>query len=97
MVERHKTALGKLREEVATRIKARQSQRPPRKTPVSDSRLPADLANKVDDLIRLFADSPVMEDGERERLARATMRAATTRMLEDGLTYGQASGAPEFL
>ncbi len=32
--------------------------------------LSSDLVSKVDELIRLFADSPVMEDDERERLRR---------------------------
>ena len=55
------------------------------------------LANKVDDLIRVFDQTPVIEPCERERLAKRFMEAVNARMLDEGLTYGQASGGPEFL
>lgn len=97
LAERQRPALAKLAEEVAAKLKAKQAQRPPQKVLASDSQLSSDLASKVDDLVRLFADSPVMEHDERERLYRESTRAATAKMLEEGLTYGQASGAPEFL
>jgi hypothetical protein len=97
LAERQRPALATLAQEVAARIKAKQVQRPSQKAFVSDSQLSDDLASKVDDLIRLFADSRVMEHDERERLYRESTRAATTKMLDEGLTYGQASGAPEFL
>lgn len=70
LAERQRPLLANLAEEVAVRIKAKQIKRSPRKAPVSDSQLSSDLVSKVDELIRLFADSPVMEDDERERLWR---------------------------
>lgn len=97
LAERQRPLLAKVAEEVAARIEAKQAQRPPRKAFVSDSQLPSDLTNKVDGLIRLFTDSPFMEDHERERLYRESARADTTKMLGEGLTHGQASGAQEFL
>lgn len=97
MAEQQKPALTKLAEEISSRVDAKRAQRPPGKAPVSDSQLSSDLARKVDDLIRLFADEPVMDDNKREHLYRQTTRAATAKMLDEGITYGQASGAPEFL
>jgi hypothetical protein len=90
--ERQKNTLRKLAQRVEERIAERKAmrkspplKRPPRKAPVSDSQLSSDLASKVDELIRLFADSPVMEDDERERLYRASS------------PWRRASGAPDFL
>lgn len=97
LAERQKPALARLAEEVARRIEARQSQRAPRKQPVSDSKLSKELARKVDDLISLFADSPVLDPSEAERRYRHAMREATAKMLEDRMTFGEASGAPDFL
>ena len=73
----------------------KQSQQPLRKAPACT--LPPVLANKVDDLIRLFSEAPVMANNERRRLADKFRRAVIARVLDDGLTYGRASGAPEFL
>jgi hypothetical protein len=97
LAERQRLELAKLAEVVAARIKAKQARRPPRKEPVSNSQLSSDLATKVDQLIRLFADRPVMDRDERERRYREATRAATEKMLDEGLTYGQASGAPDFM
>ena len=74
-----------------------QSWRRLRKAATSKSNLPDGLANKIDDLTRLFSEVPVMADNERKCLADKFRRAAIARALDDGLTYGQASGAPEFL
>lgn len=97
LAERQEPALAQLAEEVAARIEAKQAKRPPRRRPVSDSQLSAALARKVDDLIRLFAHTPVMAQGEVDRRYSRAMRDATAKMLDGGITYGQASGAPEFL
>ena len=58
--------------------------------------LPPDLANKVDDVIQLFNETPVMDQKRRKRLADKFTRTAVTKMLDEGITYGQASGAPKF-
>ncbi|MDF2096396.1 hypothetical protein [Aquibaculum arenosum] len=97
IAEKQKPALTRLAKEISSRIDAKLAQRPPRKALVSDSQLSSDLARKVDELIRLFADKPVMDENERELLYRQTTRATTAKMLDEGITYGQASGAPEFL
>ena len=55
------------------------------------------LANKVDDLIRVFDKTPVMGLRERERLGKRFMEAVYARMLDEGLSYEEASGGPEFL
>ena len=59
--------------------------------------LPPDLANKVDDIIQLFDETPVMDQKRRKRLADGFIRTAVTKMLDEGTSYGQASGAPAFL
>ena len=58
--------------------------------------LSPDLANKVDNVIQLFNETPVMDQKRRKRLADKFMRTAMTKMLDEGVTYGQASGAPDF-
>ena len=63
----------------------------------SETTLPADLTNMVDDLTRLFNEVPVMTVSERKRLSDKFSRAAIAKMLNEGITYGQASNAPEFL
>ncbi|MGX9182007.1 hypothetical protein [Mesorhizobium sp. BHbdii] len=97
LAERQKQKLARLAEEIDSRIKARQAQRPARKPLLSDSRLSPELAEKIDDLIDLFAREPIMDDKKRERLSRQATRAATQKMLDEGLTYGEGSGAPDFL
>jgi hypothetical protein len=97
LAERQRPVLSKLAEDVAAKIEAKLAKRSPRSAPVFDSQLSSDLAGKVDDLISLFADSTVLEDDRRERLYREATRAATAKMLNEGLTFGQASGAPDFL
>lgn len=97
LAERQKPALARLAEEVAARIGNKQAKRPPKRTPVSDSQLSTELSRKVDDLIRLFADTPAVDPSELERRYSRAMRDATARMLDGGVTYGQASGAPKFL
>ena len=67
------------------------------KKPMSKSQLSNELARKVDDLIRVFADTPVMDPSEATRRYRRTVHDATAKMLDEGITYGRASGAPEFL
>ncbi len=64
---------------------------------MSNSQLLTELARKVDDLIRLFADTPAMDPSEMDRRYSRTMRDATAKMFDGGITYGQASGAPDFL
>ena len=56
--------------------------------------LVADLANKVDEVIRLFNVVPVVKANERMRLVDKFRRATVARMLDEGLSYGQASSAP---
>ena len=55
------------------------------------------LAGKVDDLIRLFNESSVMAESERRRRYREFVHAAGERALAEGLSHGQASGAPSHL
>ncbi len=97
LAERQKPALARLAEEVAAKIEIKQEKRPPKRAPVSDSQLSTELSQRVDDLIRLFADTPVVDPREVERRYSRAMRDATAKMLDGGVTYGQASGAPEFL
>lgn len=97
LAERQRPALKRLAEEVAARIEIKQANRPPKRTPVSDSQLSIELSRKVDDLIQLFADTPVLDPSDVERRRSRGMRDATAKMLDGGTTYGQASGAPEFL
>ena len=66
-------------------------------TPLTASTLSADLANKVDSLIHSFTETPVMADKKRSRLSDTFRRDAIARAFDEGLTYGQASGAPAFL
>ena len=67
------------------------------KTSPSESTLSTDLAKKVDDLVRVFGETPVMDGKKRTRLAKKFTRAAITKALDEGITYGQASGGPSFL
>ena len=73
------------------------SHRKLRMAPDSQSTLVVDLANKVDELVRLFNEAPVMKVNERIRLADKYMRTTAARMFDEGLSYGQASNAPAFL
>ena len=59
-------------------------------------RLPSALMRKVDDVIQLFDNTPVMNSGERKRLFDKFHRASVSKMLDEGVSYGEASGAPEF-
>lgn len=97
LAERQAQTLSELAQEISAKIEARQKQRPPRNAPVQDSRLTDELSGKVDKVISLLANEPVMDDEKRERLSRRSMNAATQKMLDQGLTYGEASGAPDFL
>lgn len=97
LAERQKPALVQLAEEVAARLDTKQAERQPKRMPVSDNQLSAELARKVDDLIRLFADTPVVDPSEMERRYSRATRDATAKMLDGGTIYGQASGAPDFL
>ena len=63
----------------------------------TQSKLVDDLAKKVDELILLFNEAPVMKANERVRLGDKFRRAIVARMLDEGLSFGQASGAPAFL
>lgn len=74
-----------------------QSKAVARKVSPLEGTLSADLAKKVDDLVRVFGETPVMAEKERTRLADKFTRAAITKVLDEGITYGQASGAPSFL
>ena len=67
------------------------------KTPVTTSTLPSDLTKKVDALIQQFSEIPKMTESTRKRLADRFQRVSVGRILDEGLTYGKASGAPEFL
>lgn len=69
----------------------------PREIPVSLNTLSSELASKVDALIRRFSETPVMKETARKCLADKVMSVAVAKMLDEGLTYGQASGAPDFL
>ena len=95
--EHHRSVLTRLGEGVAGRVSALQSKRSPRKPPVSNSRLPPNLAEKVDELIALFAGSPVMDSAERQNLYRETRTAVMAKMIDDGLSYGEVSRGPAFL
>ncbi|WEX12151.1 hypothetical protein [Chelativorans sp. AA-79] len=97
VAKRQAQTLSELAREISARIEARQKQRPPRNAPVQDSQLTDELAGKVDKVIGLLAKEPVMDDERRERLSRRSMQVATKKMLDQGLTYGEASGAPDFL
>ena len=97
LAEQQKLALAKLAKEVVARIEAKQAKRPPRKRPVSDSQLSTKLARKIDDLIRLFVNTPIMNPSKVARRYRRTIRDAVAKMIDEGITYGQASGAPDFL
>lgn len=97
MAEMQKIALEKLADEVATRVATKEALRKPRRAPASASILPSDLAERVDSLIRLIADGPVITDEEQEQLNRAFRLTAAAKMINEGLTFGHASGAPDFL
>lgn len=95
--EQQRAALERLAGEVTARIEAKQAQRPPRKAATSDSQLSDELAGTVDALISLFNETDFMDEQERARRQRTFTAPATERMLDEGVTYGQASGAPDFL
>ena len=97
LAEQHKPALNDLAKEVAARIEAKQAERPPRKKPVSNSQLSVELAQKVDDLIELFADANLIDPSEAARRYSRAMHNAAAKMLDDGMTAGQASETPDFL
>jgi hypothetical protein len=97
LAEQQKTTLAQLRDQVAELISAKEAQRRPRRSPVSASTLTTDLGAKVDELVRVFMETPVMSPEEQSRLSHSFTRKAAAKMLDEGLTYGRASGAPEFL
>lgn len=96
MAERQRERLAALAEEVAARL-AEKAKAPTKAKPDRESTLPDDLACKVDELISLFEGTPVLADEERSRLSRQASRKASAQMIEDGKTFGEASGAPSFL
>ena len=60
---------------------------------------PSDIFPALDSLARLTAlltETPPMPLNERERMWKTNRRAAVSRMLETGETFGQASGAQAF-
>ena len=65
--------------------------------PPPAGRLPRELAHKVDSLVQMFNGVPVMDVTELRRRHRAHMRKTVPKMIEDGITYGEASGGPRFL
>jgi hypothetical protein len=97
LAEQQRPALDQLAKEVAARIEIKLGKRPLRIAPMSDSQLSTELAKKVDDLIQLFANTPVVDSIEVERRYRRAMRNSTAKMLDGGLTFGRAFGAPEFM
>ena len=64
---------------------------------MSDSRLSTELSQKVDHLIQLFVDTPVVDPREVEKRYIRAMRDALAMMRDGRTSYGQASGSPEFL
>ncbi len=94
MMERQKSSLLGLHDDIAKRIAAKQPQRPKRKQPISASELSDDLASTVDDIIALFHASPVLPENERRRRWATASRHAMEKMLDKDTSYGQASGAP---
>lgn len=95
--ERHQSKLLELRGLVAGRISEIEATRKPRKAPVSDSTLSAELAKTVDELTQQFSDAPVMSDAEVDKLYREFSKKSISRMLDKQQTYGEASDAPDFL
>lgn len=97
MAERQKPIVAQMAEEVGRRIDAKKAARPAPKAPVTESQLTTEQAEKVDQLIGLFTETPV----QNAQVLRAREREAADqriqRMLEEGVSYGQASGAPAFL
>ena len=55
------------------------------------------LSQKVDDLIQLFADTPVVDPQEVEERSIRFWRVVRAKMRDGGLSYGEASGTMEFL
>ena len=56
-----------------------------------------ELSQKVDDLIQLFADTPVVDPREAQKRNSRFFREVLAKMRDGGTSYGQASGSPEFL
>jgi len=55
------------------------------------------LSQKVDDLIQLFADTPVVDPQEVEERSIRFWRVVRAKMRDGTLSYGAASGTMEFL
>lgn len=64
---------------------------------MSNSQLSTELAQKVDDLIRLFVTTSVVDPSEAARRYHRTLSDAAAKMHDEGITYGHASGTPDFL
>ena len=97
IAERQQVALSELANEVADKIAAKQAIRKPRRAPVSASTLTDELKTEVDDLTRAFEEAPVLSYEERDKLMRTNLRRASKRMLDEGQSFGQATGGPAFL
>lgn len=97
LAEQHKAKLVELSASVSRKIEALQAKRPPKRDSQSDSRLSSELAKKVEDLILLLMNTPAIDPSEIDKRYRQAMREASLRMLNGGMTFGQASGAPDFL
>lgn len=65
------------------------------RTLVSANGLPPALANKVDALIKLFNDAPVMTERERNRTSRRHRDDIFRKVVDEGMDYRQASEQPE--
>ncbi len=55
------------------------------------------IFQKVDDLIQLFADTPVVDPREAEKRYSRFLREVLAKMRDGGHNYGAASGTLEFL
>ena len=62
---------------------------------MANTELSAALARKVDRLIRLFNETPVMTPTERKRLHRRHWRKIRSKMFDEGETFHEAAGTPD--
>lgn len=97
LAKRQEARLSALGKEVAERLASKAKGKKPPNPTMAASTLPDELARKVDDLIALFESAPVLSDEDRSRLSRQASRKASAKMIEEGTTFGEASGGPAFL
>jgi hypothetical protein len=90
-------AVKALTEEVQRRIAAKEATRPTPRPRVSNSNLPIAVAAKVDLLVDQFISTPVQDARLIDRRQREVQEKRIERMLDEGITYGQAGGGPDFL